>query len=153
MSEAKEITKKESFNLAFAFFSLPKETRQDITTFYAFCRQVDDAADDPDVPLPERSEMAARLASLAGSGRAEEPEFASELRTLIANTRSIAGSSKKFCLVWKWISSLSDSKISKRCTDTVTASPARWGWSVLRYSATEIRSPKNMRTNWGWRFN
>ena len=54
MSEAKEITKKSQSNLAFAFFSLPKVTRQDITTFYAFCRHVDDAADDPDVPLSER---------------------------------------------------------------------------------------------------
>ena len=54
MNEAKEITKKSQSNLAFAFFSLPKVTRQDITTFYAFCRHVDDAADDPDVPLVER---------------------------------------------------------------------------------------------------
>src|SRR6202030_4414615 len=54
MSEAKEITKKSQSNLAFAFLSLPKVTRQDITTFYAFCPHVDDAGDDPDVPLAER---------------------------------------------------------------------------------------------------
>ncbi len=67
MSEAKEITKKSRSNLAFAFFSLPKVTRDDITTFYAFCRHVDDAADDPDVPLAQAPALVRRLAALAGS--------------------------------------------------------------------------------------
>ncbi len=84
MSEAKEITKKSHSNLAFAFFSLPKVTRQDITTFYAFCRQVDDAADDPDVSLSERRRWLQGWRRWLVQAEAEEPEFASELRTLIS---------------------------------------------------------------------
>ena len=84
MSEAKEITKKSQSNLAFAFFSLPKETRQDITTFYAFCRHVDDAADDPDVPLAERRRWLQGWRRWLVQPEPDEPGFASELRTLIA---------------------------------------------------------------------
>lgn len=83
MSEAKEITKKSQSNLAFAFFSLPKITRQDITTFYAFCRQVDDAADDPDVPLAERKRWLQGWRRWLVQAEPNEPSFASELRALI----------------------------------------------------------------------
>ena len=84
MSEAKEITKKSQSNLAFAFFSLPKATRLDITTFYAFCRHVDDAADDPDVPLPERRHWLQGWRRWLVQAEPNEPGFASELRILIA---------------------------------------------------------------------
>ncbi|MBV9642028.1 MAG: squalene/phytoene synthase family protein [Verrucomicrobia bacterium] len=84
MSEAKEITKKSQSNLAFAFFCLPKAKRQDITTFYAFCRQVDDAADDPDVPLPERRHWLQGWRRWLIKAEPNEPGFASELRILIA---------------------------------------------------------------------
>jgi phytoene synthase len=83
MSEAKEITKKSKSNLAFAFFSLPKLTRQDITTFYAFCRLVDDAADDPDVSLPERRRWLQAWRRWLVEAEPDEPGFASELRTII----------------------------------------------------------------------
>ncbi len=83
MSEAKEITKKSKSNLAFAFFSLPKQTRQDITTFYAFCRLVDDAADDPDVALAERRRWLQGWRRWLVQAEAGEPGFAPELRTLI----------------------------------------------------------------------
>ncbi len=83
MSEAKEITKKSQSNLAFAFFSLPKVTRRDITTFYAFCRHVDDAADDPDVPLSERRHWLQGWRRWLVQAEPNEPGFASELRTLI----------------------------------------------------------------------
>ena len=46
MSEAQEITRKAKSNLAFALLSLPKENRDDVTIFYAFCRVIDDIADD-----------------------------------------------------------------------------------------------------------
>ncbi len=51
MSEAQEITRKAKSNLAFALLSLPKENRKDVTTFYAFCRVIDDIADDPNNSL------------------------------------------------------------------------------------------------------
>jgi phytoene synthase len=84
MSETKEITKRSQSNLAFAFFSLPKATRQDITTFYAFCRRVDDAADDPDVPLAERRRWLQGWRRWLAQSESNEPGFASELRALIA---------------------------------------------------------------------
>jgi phytoene synthase len=84
MSEAKEITKKSGSNLAFAFFSLPKVTREDITIFYAFCRRVDDAADDPDVPLSERRHWLQGWRRWLVHSEPDEPEFASELRALIS---------------------------------------------------------------------
>jgi len=87
MSEAKEITKKSQSNLAFAFISLPREKRQDITTFYAFCRQVDDAADHPDVPLAERRHWLQGWRRWLRQAEPGEPGFASELRNLIEKYR------------------------------------------------------------------
>ena len=76
MSEAHEITRKSQSNLAFAFFSLPKATRQDITTFYAFCRHVDDAADDPKVPLSERRHWLQGWRRWLVQAEPDEPGFA-----------------------------------------------------------------------------
>jgi phytoene synthase len=45
MTEAEQITAASRSNLALAFVALPKERRQDISIFYAFCRVVDDIAD------------------------------------------------------------------------------------------------------------
>jgi 15-cis-phytoene synthase len=87
MSEAHEITRKSQSNLAFAFFSLPKATRHDITTFYAFCRHVDDAADDPEVPLSKRRHWLQGWRRWLVEAEADEPGFAPELRTLISKYR------------------------------------------------------------------
>lgn len=54
MSEAASITRKAKSNLAFALRVLPPAQRDDAVTFYAFCRRVDDIADDPGIPLDER---------------------------------------------------------------------------------------------------
>lgn len=43
---AKAITKQSKSNLAFALTCLPKNRREDLVTFYAFCRIIDDIADD-----------------------------------------------------------------------------------------------------------
>jgi phytoene synthase len=83
MSDAEKITKKSQSNLAFAFVSLPKEKRRDITTFYAFCRQIDDAADDPNVPLAERKHWLEGWRRWLRKEEAGEPGFASELRRVI----------------------------------------------------------------------
>jgi 15-cis-phytoene synthase len=87
MSEAKEITKKSQSNLAFAFIALPKEKRRDITTFYAFCRRVDDAADDPDVPLSKRRLWLQGWRRWLFRSQPDEPGFAPELRALINKYR------------------------------------------------------------------
>lgn len=46
-ADAQAITKASKSNLALAFISLPRERRDDITVFYAWCRVIDDIADDP----------------------------------------------------------------------------------------------------------
>lgn len=80
---AEAITRSSKSNFAFAFLALPKERRRDLTTFYAFCRVVDDIADDPDQPA------AAKEAQLAGWKRSlcetfgGEPPLAAEVRALI----------------------------------------------------------------------
>ncbi|MGJ8724503.1 MAG: phytoene/squalene synthase family protein [Roseibacillus sp.] len=56
MSEAQEITRKAKSNLAFALLSLPKENRDDVTIFYAFCRVIDDIADDLDTSPEVKSQ-------------------------------------------------------------------------------------------------
>lgn len=55
-SNAAEITKRARSNLAFALLSLPVERRRDMVSFYAFCRVVDDIADDDSAPEPARRE-------------------------------------------------------------------------------------------------
>ncbi len=49
-----EIARRSRSNLAFTLFRLPKERKRDMIGFYAFCRVVDDIADDPDVPVDAR---------------------------------------------------------------------------------------------------
>jgi 15-cis-phytoene synthase len=54
VSAASEITRRAKSNLAFALAILPKQRRQDMVVFYAFCRTMDDLADDGDRPIAER---------------------------------------------------------------------------------------------------
>jgi phytoene synthase len=54
MTDSAEITRQAKSNLAFALQILPKERRDGMVTFYAFCRVVDDLADDPQRPLDAR---------------------------------------------------------------------------------------------------
>ena len=51
---AAKITRTSKSNLALAFVSLSRERRRDITSFYAFCRVIDDIADDVDLSVEEK---------------------------------------------------------------------------------------------------
>lgn len=51
---AAEVTRRSRSNLAFALRCLPRRRREDMVTFYAFCRLVDDLADEPTGPVEER---------------------------------------------------------------------------------------------------
>ena len=53
-ADAAAIVRKSRSNLAFALASLPRERREDMYAFYAFCRLVDDLADDEGIALEER---------------------------------------------------------------------------------------------------
>jgi 15-cis-phytoene synthase len=52
--DASEITRRAKSNLAFALRILPRERREDMIVFYAFCRTMDDLADDPQIPADKR---------------------------------------------------------------------------------------------------
>ncbi len=54
MSEATQITRRARSNLAFALRVLPRDRRDDAVVFYAFCRTLDDLADEPGIPADER---------------------------------------------------------------------------------------------------
>lgn len=54
MQESQTITRKSASNLALAFILLPKEKRDGMSALYAFCREVDDVADEDALPIAER---------------------------------------------------------------------------------------------------
>src|ERR1051325_6195807 len=54
MQQSRTITRKSASNLASAFVLLPKHKREGMAALYAFCREVDDIADDESIPSPER---------------------------------------------------------------------------------------------------
>ncbi len=51
---SRQIARRSRSNLAFALTALPRERRKDMVSFYAFCRVIDDIADENDMPLAER---------------------------------------------------------------------------------------------------
>src|SRR5882757_4176494 len=63
MQDSRTITQKSASNLAAAFFVLPKEKRDGMSALYAFCREVDDVADEESLPVEERR---TRLAAWRG---------------------------------------------------------------------------------------
>ena len=54
METSAAITQRSGSNLALAFILLPKERRRDMAALYAFCREVDDVADEDTCPVEER---------------------------------------------------------------------------------------------------
>ena len=54
-SQGQLVTAKSGSNLAAAFFLLPKAKRRAMVALYAFCRAVDEVADDDAMPLAKRA--------------------------------------------------------------------------------------------------
>jgi phytoene synthase len=80
---AAEITRASKSNLAFAFIAMSGARRRDITTFYAFCRVIDDIADDNlRDPETKRRELARWRQALRGEFP-NEPALAKSVRQLI----------------------------------------------------------------------
>jgi phytoene synthase len=52
--QSRTITRKSASNLALAFVLLPKPKRHAMSALYAFCREVDDVADEEAIPLEKR---------------------------------------------------------------------------------------------------
>jgi phytoene synthase len=77
MQESRNITQKSASNLALAFVLLPRAKRDGMSALYAFCREVDDVADDESVPVAERrSQLAAWREDVQRACQGGAPEFA-----------------------------------------------------------------------------
>jgi phytoene synthase len=59
MQDSQQITRRSASNLALAFVLLPRAKRDGMSALYAFCREVDDVADDESVPIEQRRERLA----------------------------------------------------------------------------------------------
>ena len=59
MLHSRALTRKSASNLALAFILLPREKRDAMSALYAFCRAVDDVADEDSVPTERRREQLA----------------------------------------------------------------------------------------------
>lgn len=76
MQESRTITRKSASNLALAFCLLPRAKRDGMSALYAFCREVDDVADDESAPARERREqLAAWRADIQRACAGETPQF------------------------------------------------------------------------------
>jgi 15-cis-phytoene synthase len=76
MQESRTITRKSASNLALAFVLLPKAKRDGMSALYAFCREVDDVADDESQPAERRRErLSAWRDDVRRACGQEEPRF------------------------------------------------------------------------------
>ncbi len=80
---AAKITRTSKSNLALAFVSLGRERRRDITTFYAFCRVIDDIADDADLRTDEKRRRLNEWREWLRRARPDESSFAPDVRHLM----------------------------------------------------------------------
>src|SRR5512142_1687688 len=90
MEVSRSITRKSASNLALAFVLLPKAKRDGMSALYAFCREVDDVADDESRPVEERRQtLAAWRADIARACANEQPHYPvnQELRPFILRHR------------------------------------------------------------------
>lgn len=76
MQQCRSITRKSASNLALAFILLPRQKRDAMSALYAFCREVDDAADDQSTPLPQRrAALQAWRQDIRRTCEGQPPEF------------------------------------------------------------------------------
>lgn len=66
---AAEITNKAKSNLAFALRCVPPDRREHLVQFYAYCRIIDDLADDLDLPLADKKAGLAGWKTLFDTGK------------------------------------------------------------------------------------
>jgi 15-cis-phytoene synthase len=90
MHQSREITRKSASNLAPAFILLPRSQRDAMSALYAFCREVDDIADDETRPVEQRrSELSQWREDVrqACSGNSPQLPVNIELKPVIAQYR------------------------------------------------------------------
>jgi phytoene synthase len=84
---SQSITRQSASNLALALWLLPRDKRACMTALYAFCRQVDDVADNASLPLAERrARLCAWRADVRAACENGPPQFqvTRELQPVIA---------------------------------------------------------------------
>ena len=89
-SQSQTITRKSACNLTLGFVLLPKDRRDAMAALYAFCREVDDIADDESAPVEtRRAGLAAWREDIRRACAGTEPEFPvnRELQPIIARFR------------------------------------------------------------------
>src|SRR4051794_2382945 len=84
---AAKITRGSKSNLALAFVSLGRERREDMTVFYAFCRVIDDIADNTTLPVPAKEERLKAWREWVRHSTATEPALAQQVRALTEKYR------------------------------------------------------------------
>src|SRR5580765_5229195 len=76
MQESRAITRKSASNLTLGFALLPKAKREAMSALYAFCREVDDVADNETASVESRRErLAAWRADVRRACESETPQF------------------------------------------------------------------------------
>ena len=76
MQESRNITQKSASNLALAFVLLPKAKRDGMSALYAFCREVDDVADEESVSVEDRRrQLAAWREDIRRACENKNPQF------------------------------------------------------------------------------
>ena len=86
-ADARAITRASKSNLALAFIALPRERRDDITVFYAWCRVIDDIADDPGQSVAQRRAALDLWKQALERPAAGESALAGPVRALLAKYR------------------------------------------------------------------
>jgi phytoene synthase len=90
MQESRTITRKSASNLTLGFRLLPKAKRDGMSALYAFCREVDDIADEETAPATQRrSQLSAWREDVRRACGQETPQFAvnRELQLIIQKYR------------------------------------------------------------------
>lgn len=90
MQHSRAITRKSASNLALAFILLPRPKRDAMSALYAFCREVDDVADEDAVPEEQRrTQLAGWRADIQLACENQSPQFPvnRELQPIIASFR------------------------------------------------------------------
>ncbi len=90
MQQSRTITRKSASNLALAFVLLPKAKRDGMSSLYAFCREVDDVADEDSIPVETRRERLAEWRAdvrRACTGQTPQMPVNSELQSVIKRYR------------------------------------------------------------------
>jgi len=82
-ADAATITKASKSNLALAFVALPRQRRRDMTTFYAFCRVVDDIADSRELSEEDKQRRLQLWREALADPFAGEPPLAQAMRDLM----------------------------------------------------------------------